>query len=139
MLFRSHFVPDHPAIIASSQIAMPGKSVEVYFKAPMQEGDYPYVCTLPGHAFTMVGVLAVSKNPKQALDRLKKGKPRVKAQWPLLVTNKPLLQRAFVQNSPARSICVGLRSEEHTSELQSRTNLVCRLLLEKKKTLTPRI
>ena len=27
-----------------------------------------------------------------------------------------------------------LRSEEHTSELQSRRNLVCRLLLEKKKT-----
>src|SRR5690606_41797360 len=28
------------------------------------------------------------------------------------------------------------RSEEHTSELQSRENLVCRLLLEKKKTIT---
>src|SRR5258706_9416405 len=28
------------------------------------------------------------------------------------------------------------RSEQHTSELQSLTNLVCRLLLEKKKTLT---
>src|SRR5438046_7522493 len=28
---------------------------------------------------------------------------------------------------------VGARSEEHTSELQSLTNLVCRLLLEKKK------
>src|SRR5690606_40016099 len=28
---------------------------------------------------------------------------------------------------------VGRRSEEHTSELQSRENLVCRLLLEKKK------
>src|SRR2546428_2191542 len=27
-----------------------------------------------------------------------------------------------------------LRSEEHTSELQSRSDLVCRLLLEKKKT-----
>src|SRR2546430_13655898 len=27
----------------------------------------------------------------------------------------------------------GLRSEEHTSELQSQSNLVCRLLLEKKK------
>ena len=26
-----------------------------------------------------------------------------------------------------------IRSEEHTSELQSRRNLVCRLLLEKKK------
>ena len=29
--------------------------------------------------------------------------------------------------------CVHRRSEEHTSELQSLTNLVCRLLLEKKK------
>src|SRR5205085_10027257 len=28
----------------------------------------------------------------------------------------------------------GFRSEEHTSELQSQSNLVCRLLLEKKKT-----
>src|SRR2546430_13608859 len=28
---------------------------------------------------------------------------------------------------------VGVRSEEHTSELQSQSNLVCRLLLEKKK------
>src|SRR5690606_39755055 len=28
---------------------------------------------------------------------------------------------------------IALRSEEHTSELQSRENLVCRLLLEKKK------
>src|SRR3989442_11602604 len=31
-----------------------------------------------------------------------------------------------------------LRSEEHTSELQSRPHLVCRLLLEKKKKQSPR-
>src|SRR5688500_19872028 len=31
---------------------------------------------------------------------------------------------------------VGVRSEEHTSELQSPCNLVCRLLLEKKKSTT---
>src|SRR5688572_32681768 len=30
-----------------------------------------------------------------------------------------------------------LRSEEHTSELQSQSNLVCRLLLEKKKSISP--
>src|SRR5690554_6978474 len=30
------------------------------------------------------------------------------------------------------AMCVFLRSEEHTSELQSRPHLVCRLLLEKK-------
>src|SRR5688572_31003149 len=32
-----------------------------------------------------------------------------------------------------RDRCQGRRSEEHTSELQSQSNLVCRLLLEKKK------
>src|SRR5690606_41944771 len=36
----------------------------------------------------------------------------------------------FVGEEPVRGL---LRSEEHTSELQSRENLVCRLLLEKKK------
>src|SRR2546430_6476680 len=35
------------------------------------------------------------------------------------------------QDLPGRR--VALRSEEHTSELQSQSNLVCRLLLEKKK------
>src|SRR5258706_1738338 len=39
----------------------------------------------------------------------------------------------------SRTRAQGDRSEEHTSELQSLTNLVCRLLLEKKKTSKPRI
>src|SRR5688572_31196479 len=33
----------------------------------------------------------------------------------------------------ARAMILNFRSEEHTSELQSQSNLVCRLLLEKKK------
>src|SRR2546429_1639132 len=43
-------------------------------------------------------------------------------------------------HGPRRGLCrgrahrlLGVRSEEHTSELQSRLHLVCRLLLEKKK------
>src|SRR5258707_6065694 len=35
--------------------------------------------------------------------------------------------------APAAAVAPGIRSEEHTSELQSRQYLVCRLLLEKKK------
>src|SRR5690625_5559834 len=38
-----------------------------------------------------------------------------------------------IQDEGADVIDIGLRSEEHTSELQSRGHLVCRLLLEKKK------
>src|SRR2546427_7891674 len=39
------------------------------------------------------------------------------------------------QTANLKRVCwhVGIRSEEHTSELQSQSNLVCRLLLEKKK------
>src|SRR5205085_11212064 len=36
-------------------------------------------------------------------------------------------------NPPAASLSAGSRSEEHTSELQSQSNIVCRLLLDKKK------
>src|SRR2546427_13190702 len=40
----------------------------------------------------------------------------------------------YVQRTDLRNVSHrGLRSEEHTSELQSQSNLVCRLLLEKKK------
>src|SRR2546430_9252691 len=39
-------------------------------------------------------------------------------------------------NSCSPPEAAGLRSEEHTSELQSQSNLVCRLLLEKKKQIT---
>src|SRR5260370_30898796 len=45
-------------------------------------------------------------------------------------------RREVAQAHEARAACDGLghgRSEEHTSELQSHLNLVCRLLLEKKK------
>src|SRR2546427_8830377 len=41
--------------------------------------------------------------------------------------------RAFWPRPGRGCACAGNRSEEHTSELQSQSNLVCRLLLEKKK------
>src|SRR5690606_41683007 len=50
-----------------------------------------------------------------------------------------ILPFMFIFNTQLLLIGIGntfqliLRSEEHTSELQSRENLVCRLLLEKKK------
>src|SRR3712207_8460868 len=43
-------------------------------------------------------------------------------------------RRAAARDAARGSSCSCPRSEEHTSELQSRQYLVCRLLLEKKKT-----
>src|SRR3989442_7774569 len=53
-------------------------------------------------------------------------------------TAAPLAPRAAAPLSPdAQQQVPGKRSEEHTSELQSRPHLVCRLLLEKKNRTAP--
>src|SRR3712207_7104518 len=46
----------------------------------------------------------------------------------------PIATRPNATCAPEEERCARLRSEEHTSELQSRQYLVCRLLLEKKTT-----
>src|SRR2546430_13012730 len=43
------------------------------------------------------------------------------------------IRRSAGKSGPGEVVDVQYRSEEHTSELQSQSNLVCRLLLEKKK------
>src|SRR2546430_12344820 len=45
----------------------------------------------------------------------------------------PAREAVNIDIHPTAFIAPGARSEEHTSELQSQSNLVCRLLLEKKK------
>src|SRR5438034_7023705 len=57
-----------------------------------------------------------------------------------LFRSRPLLllfrrgEQHVVEDQPVARRVRELRSEEHTSELQSHSDLVCRLLLEKKKT-----
>src|SRR5690242_20886789 len=57
---------------------------------------------------------------------------------PEVTSISPFGSAVLVGYQRPRAICGPcvhvLRSEEHTSELQSHVNLVCRLLLEKKKT-----
>src|SRR2546422_5456872 len=50
----------------------------------------------------------------------------------VVAADHPLVRRRGARNARDH-VVQRLRSEEHTSELQSRLHLVCRLLLEKKK------
>src|SRR3712207_8720610 len=45
------------------------------------------------------------------------------------------VEMLYIELGTGIPVVASLRSEEHTSELQSRQYLVCRLLLEKKKTI----
>src|SRR5207302_6967990 len=60
------------------------------------------------------------------------GKPIMHVQHKLRLGGFNLAKHFLLHCSRPAGVCAG-RSEEHTSELQSRENLVCRLLLEKKK------
>ena len=57
------FVPDDPAVLASIGLAQPGESLSTEFRAPPDLGDYPFVCTFPGHSLTMRGVMKVVEDP----------------------------------------------------------------------------
>src|SRR3712207_8432855 len=59
--------------------------------------------------------------------------PRGQAPRRLLQLVSAATERPHTRRDPGHTTC---RSEEHTSELQSRQYLVCRLLLEKKKSNT---
>lgn len=46
-------------IIAHTKLAQPNTKEVVEFTAPAEAGDYPYLCTFPGHFLLMKGVLHV--------------------------------------------------------------------------------
>src|SRR5690606_41547973 len=62
-------------------------------------------------------------------------RPIIFANWATWIAAALMASPCIASHVPAREIraATAARSEEHTSELQSRENLVCRLLLEKKK------
>src|SRR2546430_7612284 len=90
-------------------------------RRPPRSTLFPYTTLF--RSLSLHGVAIVSV-PKKALRR------------PVYWTSTPLtrlIDIAYTFFGVQKIICNINRSEEHTSELQSQSNLVCRLLLEKKK------
>lgn len=54
-----HYVPDSKDVLVYTDMTNPKESFTVHFTAPKEKGDYPYLCTFPGHWMVMNGVLKV--------------------------------------------------------------------------------
>ena len=65
-----HYVPESENVIASTQVVLPGEKTTITFISPENEGEYPYVCTFPGHGFIMHGTLFVAKEQPDKMDEL---------------------------------------------------------------------
>ncbi len=56
---EKQYVPDVPQVLYASALINPGASTVLQFTAPQEPGEYPFVCTFPGHWRTMNGILKV--------------------------------------------------------------------------------
>src|SRR5438034_4742618 len=96
----------------------------IFTKAPQTSDTY----TLSLHDALPISVLDVLREEYVRT-------ARAKGVREALVLGKHTLRNALIPIVTVAGIQLGQRSEEHTSELQSHSDLVCRLLLEKKKVL----
>ncbi len=66
------FVPDSPKVLAATGMLQPGEQQRLKLTGPAELGDYPFVCTFPGHWRTMYGTIRVvrdiSEIPLEDLD-----------------------------------------------------------------------
>ena len=58
---EKNYVPALAEVLYSTPLINPGQSYKLKFKAPAAVGNYPYVCTFPGHWTLMNGVMKVVK------------------------------------------------------------------------------
>jgi len=56
-----NYVPDSPDVLYHTALTQPDSSDTIYFTAPETPGDYDYICSFPGHAVLMNGILRVQK------------------------------------------------------------------------------
>lgn len=56
---KDDFYADGPDVLAHVPLTKPGATTETTFTAPTEPGDYPYICSFPGHYVMMKGVLTV--------------------------------------------------------------------------------
>ena len=56
---EKNYVPPLPEVLFATPLVNSGQSFKLTFKAPATPGDYPFICTFPGHWQLMTGVMKV--------------------------------------------------------------------------------
>ncbi len=58
--YERQFIPDMPEVLFATPLVNAGEHYQLDFVAPDTPGDYPFICTFPGHWRIMQGVLTVN-------------------------------------------------------------------------------
>lgn len=57
--YEKNFIPDIPEVLFATPLVPAGERYQLKFVAPKTKGDYPFICTFPGHWQIMHGVMQV--------------------------------------------------------------------------------
>jgi azurin/glucose/arabinose dehydrogenase len=58
---QKNYIPNSANVLFHTNVLTPETSETIFFEAPAVPGDYSFVCTFPGHAYVMQGILRVVK------------------------------------------------------------------------------
>lgn len=95
------YVPDTPEVLFATRLIQPGRSASLVFRAPAEVGEYPFVCTFPGHWLTMRGVMNVVDSLESDVMMAEAGSE-----------DAPKAQREFVADWKLEDILPGIASVE---------------------------
>ena len=123
---QMNYIPQTPEVLWAIPVLAPGERKSISFTAPKDEGIYPYVCTFPGHGFSMYGAMYVSTNEKMPALNDDENIPQQRRKptdgatapdqhaghasasaHPYKVT-PPVVYRAYMDNASAAAIAVNL-------------------------------
>lgn len=106
------FVPATPNVLWSTKVVPSGQSATLKFTAPAALGEYPYVCTFPGHGILMFGTMVVTATPRPPVLNPKE-MPSAVAMAPMdhsahMAPTRASVQRFFMADAGPASIAVVL-------------------------------
>jgi putative membrane-bound dehydrogenase-like protein len=58
---EQNYVPKIPEVLFSTKLINPQETFKLKFRVPAAEGDYPFICSFPGHWRIMNGIMKVVK------------------------------------------------------------------------------
>lgn len=60
--YERQFIPEMPEVLFATPLVNAGETYQLDFMAPDVPGDYPFICTFPGHWRIMQGVLTITRH-----------------------------------------------------------------------------
>ncbi|WP_423147973.1 plastocyanin/azurin family copper-binding protein [Rubrolithibacter danxiaensis] len=58
---EKNYIPNTSNVLHHTKLLQPNTSETIYFTAPVQPGEYTYECSVPGHFYSMQGIMKVVK------------------------------------------------------------------------------